>query len=729
MTKKTRLWLKPFIAVPIILVLAFVLCGETNLFGSNKVAADENNTINLQAKLNLASGAMAPNGTYNIEFKLYNSADGGQPLWTEDYLNSNNQGVNVSDSYFSVQLGSIVAFPSNINWSQPLWVSMNIGGSGSSASWDGEMNPRLQLTAVPYAFQANQLAQETNNNLSTLGWANQTASNNIFIPDESGTLCVSGDSTDCGFAPGNSNSYIQNSGSPQSGATFNIGGSGTIGGNLIFSGSSSSIIGGTGGLNITSPSGNLNISSADGNISLNASSNVSISSASNGRISIGDVSSADNIVIGQSNSSQTIAIANGNGTSTVDIASNSTNGNTVDISSEDSGSVDTINIGTGSTSISDGKVINIGTGNPTGNGSNEINIGNMATSSTTDLNGGTISLQTSSNTLDVTNTGVGIDNGSNAPSADLSFGGNESRSINVLQSTTGNGGDLSISAGSGAGPGDNGGDLVLQAGQAGGSGGSSGSVIVRSNGTESSSQPTFIIQNSNSDNLLSAFTGVGLVSIGIGTPTLPSSGFGDLFVAGSGEFGLALRVGNGLNGINFTVGQAPSSTNPFYEGSNRPVKTISEAPVFNGLTVSSNSNGDLSTGTDMSTPGSIHNYYNWTTTQQTPQSETLYVQIPVPNDFSGFTSGDQICYNVYTDDSSGISSLDTTFYDTAGNAQPEFNATPTVANSWQQECTTDIGGTMTVNGNSFVTVVFNITAATNKNVRIGSFSFNYLSAF
>jgi hypothetical protein len=229
--------------------------------------------------------------------------------------------------------------------------------------------------------------------------------------------------------------------------------------------------------------------------------------------------------------------------------------------------------------------------------------------------------------------------------------------------------------------------------------------------------------------LLSAFTSTGLVSIGLGTPTLSGSGIGDLFVSGSGEFGLALRIGNGQNGINFTAGQAPSSTNPFYVGSSKPVKTISEAPVFSGLTVSSNSNGDLSTGTDIETGSPIKNYYNWTTTQATPQSETLYVQIPVPEDFAGFTTGDQICYNVYTDDNSGLSSIDTTFYDTAGNAQSEFNATPSVANSWQQECTTNIGGTMTVNGSAFVTVVFNVTAATAKNVRIGSFNFNYISNF
>ena len=48
---------------------------------SNSSAAT-NSTINFQARLESSSGAIATDGTYNIEFTLYNSPSGGTALWT-----------------------------------------------------------------------------------------------------------------------------------------------------------------------------------------------------------------------------------------------------------------------------------------------------------------------------------------------------------------------------------------------------------------------------------------------------------------------------------------------------------------------------------------------------------------------------------------------------------------------------------------------------------------------
>jgi hypothetical protein len=75
-----------------------------------------NNEINYQARLLNSAGATVPDGTYNIEFKIYSggtaavsaggsSPCGGTPLWTEDWLISNSQGVSVTNGYFSVMLG------------------------------------------------------------------------------------------------------------------------------------------------------------------------------------------------------------------------------------------------------------------------------------------------------------------------------------------------------------------------------------------------------------------------------------------------------------------------------------------------------------------------------------------------------------------------------------------------------------------------------------------------
>ncbi len=151
------------------------------------------NTVNFQARLQSASGAIVPDGTYNIEFKLY-SGDTCRPTtgtgctqeWTEHYLNSDGKGLSTINGYLSANLGSITAFPSTINWDQQLWLSMNVGGSTSSASWDGEMLPYLNLTAVPAAFSANQLANTTSFGRSTLTFQGSSSGDQNFIIQDQG---------------------------------------------------------------------------------------------------------------------------------------------------------------------------------------------------------------------------------------------------------------------------------------------------------------------------------------------------------------------------------------------------------------------------------------------------------------------------------------------------------------------------------------------------------------
>jgi hypothetical protein len=144
-------------------------------------------TMNFQARLMNAAGAIVPDGNYNVEFKLYNVSSGGTAQWTEDYLNSASQGVQVKNGYVTVNLGSITGFPS-INWDQQEWLTMNIGGTTVGVpTYDGEMNPRLALTAIPYAFKAGQLAQYNNTTgfTSTLSLVQPTGGNQLFqVPDQ-----------------------------------------------------------------------------------------------------------------------------------------------------------------------------------------------------------------------------------------------------------------------------------------------------------------------------------------------------------------------------------------------------------------------------------------------------------------------------------------------------------------------------------------------------------------
>ncbi len=89
------------------------------------------------------SGSLVTDGSYSIEFKLYTAVSGGVNEWTET------QSVAVKNGYFSAYLGNVTPFPGSIDWSQEKWLTMNVNA-------DGEMTPRIKLTAVPYAFRAGQ---------------------------------------------------------------------------------------------------------------------------------------------------------------------------------------------------------------------------------------------------------------------------------------------------------------------------------------------------------------------------------------------------------------------------------------------------------------------------------------------------------------------------------------------------------------------------------------------
>lgn len=160
-----------------LILLSLTLLGLFFVHGLRhaEAAAGINQQINFQGRLLNSQGATVPDGYYNIEFKIYQDGDGqsvgdttGSPAgslkWTEDYLNDNSQGVMVKNGYFSVQLGSVNAFGSSIDWNQDtLWLSLNIGGTGaactpfSSCGPDGEMIPMKRLASSPYALNSRLL--------------------------------------------------------------------------------------------------------------------------------------------------------------------------------------------------------------------------------------------------------------------------------------------------------------------------------------------------------------------------------------------------------------------------------------------------------------------------------------------------------------------------------------------------------------------------------------------
>ena len=282
-------------------VIALVL-----LFGSiflwhfrpANAAAGINETINYQARLLTASGATVPDGTYNIEFKIYQDGDGvlgggDETLkWTETRTGSNK--VVVKNGYFSVYLGSVTPFANNIDWNQnTLWLSVNIGGTGTP-SYDGEMSPFTRFSSTPYALNSKylsglsssqflQLAQGIQSDSSTSNASlaiNKTGStanivqiqkggSDVFLMDNNGLTT---------FKPTSDSSQafkLQSAGASETLLSVDTNARGVSGGNIVKIGNSTGTDGATTILQVDSatadPTSNLSVLS--GGIFYNSTSN------------------------------------------------------------------------------------------------------------------------------------------------------------------------------------------------------------------------------------------------------------------------------------------------------------------------------------------------------------------------------------------------------------------------------------------------------------------------
>ncbi len=156
-----------------------------------RAATGINEQINFQGRLLNAAGATVADGNYNMQFKIYQDGDGvpgggDETLkWTESWLNNSSQGVSVKNGYFSVQLGSITAFGSSVDWNQSvLWLSVNVGSTNgsctpfSSCTPDGEMNPMKRLASSPYSLNSGRLGGLASSDFVQLAQGLQTDSSN-----------------------------------------------------------------------------------------------------------------------------------------------------------------------------------------------------------------------------------------------------------------------------------------------------------------------------------------------------------------------------------------------------------------------------------------------------------------------------------------------------------------------------------------------------------------------
>lgn len=112
------------------LIASFLFVGQVN--------AQAPNLINFQSKIDGLTSETA-----SITFSLYDTPDGGSPIWTESHAS-----VSVIDGFVRVLLGSETDFPENAFYtSGERYLQLVVNGESFS--------PRLRLTSVAYALRAD----------------------------------------------------------------------------------------------------------------------------------------------------------------------------------------------------------------------------------------------------------------------------------------------------------------------------------------------------------------------------------------------------------------------------------------------------------------------------------------------------------------------------------------------------------------------------------------------
>lgn len=181
------------------------------------VAQAQSSTFTYQGRL--TDGGTPANGTYDLEFKLYDALTDGTLQGSPNTVTKTS--VNVTNGVFTVQLDfGVSAFTGPERF-------LEIGVKHPNDSSYTLLSPRQQLTSTPYAMRSLNAANAANANNA------QNADKLGNNPASFYVLTTDGRLSDARPPTANSPAYIQNTQSPQAISNFNISGNGVIGGTLF----------------------------------------------------------------------------------------------------------------------------------------------------------------------------------------------------------------------------------------------------------------------------------------------------------------------------------------------------------------------------------------------------------------------------------------------------------------------------------------------------------------
>jgi hypothetical protein len=246
--------------------------------------------------------------------------------------------------------------------------------------------------------------------------------------------------------------------------------------------------------------------------------------------------------------------------------------------------------------------------------------------------------------------------------------------------------------------------------------GATGSVALQ---TSTNSTTAFQVENNSSVNVLAVDTSNTQVLIGTATASSANC---------SGTLS-----GNGV---------CLSSGAIAYVGNARPTEQITLTAEYAGAvldpTTGANNIGTMTSGIDKTGSGGFNhvNYYDWTTAQATSQSYDVWVQVPIPKDFSAWSSTTPMTVLVNSSTTTagtiGVAVYDSTGTQVTQTGGTMVDITPGSANTWTAQTPTSANinfssGTFTAS--STFSLDLRLTAPTSGNINVGTITLTYLRAY
>ncbi|MBA7527476.1 hypothetical protein ES705_19652 [subsurface metagenome] len=125
-----------------VLLLVWAICNLASVHAGVGVPK----LINFEGKLTETDGTPIK-GTKEMTFRIYDSAEAPSPIWVEE------REVTVDNGFYSILLGSVESFDPHdppMKFDTGYWLGVEVSG-------EGELKPRYQIGAAPYAINADML--------------------------------------------------------------------------------------------------------------------------------------------------------------------------------------------------------------------------------------------------------------------------------------------------------------------------------------------------------------------------------------------------------------------------------------------------------------------------------------------------------------------------------------------------------------------------------------------